>query len=222
VETIQELITSGGWLALLGALLGGMLTALNPCVLIMIPLIMGFIGGVKDGVSTKRALGYSLLLVLGFAVQLALLFTVMASLAPHLRGAWMGYVVAALCILVGAHFLELYQVPLLISQEKLPRVTGALGALVFGFLFGVISLPCTGPALSLILAIVPERGAPFGGALLLLYGIGHCALILVVGTSTGAARHLIESKLTERASRLVKKTAGAFLIGVGLYLIAFA
>ena len=219
VNSINQMIQSGGWLAFLGAFLGGLLTAMNPCVLIMIPLIMGFIGGIKDGVTTKKAFLYSLLLVFGFAVQLALLFTVMSAIAPFFKGAWMNYVIAAICILMGLHFLEVFQIRLPISQDKLPKYTGVIGALLFGFLFGFISLPCTGPALLLIVSFIPLKGNLFGGILMLCYGLGHCALIVVVGTSIGAARGLIESKGAQTTVNIIKKIAALLLILLGIYFL---
>lgn len=213
------MIHSGGLPAFVGAFFGGLLTAMNPCVLIMIPLIMGFIGGIKEGVTTKKAFLYSLLLVFGFAVQLALLFTIMAAIAPFFRGAWMNYVIAAICILLGLHFLEIFQIRLPVSQNKLPKYTGAIGALLFGFLFGFISLPCTGPALLLIVSLIPLKGNLFGGILMLCYGLGHCALIVVVGTSFGAARSLIESKGAQRTTAILKKIAAVLLVILGLYFI---
>ncbi|MBI4833990.1 MAG: hypothetical protein HY811_04115 [Planctomycetes bacterium] len=219
VDFFNQLIQSGGWLAFFGAFFGGLLTAMNPCVLIMVPLIMGFIGGVKNGITTKKAFLYSLLLVLGFAIQLALLFTIMASIAPFFRGAWMNYVIAAICILLGLHFLEVFQIRLPISQDKLPKYTGAIGALLFGVLFGFISLPCTGPALLLIISFIPLKGNLFGGTLMLCYGLGHCALIVVVGTSIGAARGLLESKGAQTAVDIIKKIAAVLIIVVGLYFI---
>ena len=110
-EVLSKLIESGGLLAFFGAFVGGLLTAMNPCVLVMIPLIVGFVGGQKD-VTLKRSFLYSIVFVVGFSAELALLFTIMASVAPYLRVEWMNYVVAAICIVLGLHFLELFRIPI--------------------------------------------------------------------------------------------------------------
>ena len=215
---LMALIRSGGALAFPAAFIGGLLTAMNPCVLVMIPLIVGFLGGQSE-MSVRRSFLYSLVFVLGFSLELVLLYTVMASLAPYIRGEWMNYVVAAICIVIGLHFLELFQIPLLVSQDKLPEYTGALGALIIGFLFGLISLPCTGPALALIISLIPVKGRLFGGGLMLAYGLGHCMLILVAGTSMGAAQGLIASKGAQTATKVIKKVAAVLIILVGVYFI---
>ena len=54
--------------------------------------------------------------------------------------------------------------------------------------------------------------------MMLFYGIGHCLLILAVGTSAGAARHLIGSARMNSANLKLKKAAGALLTGVGVYI----
>jgi cytochrome c biogenesis protein CcdA len=93
---------------------------------------------------------------------------------------------------------------------------------MFGFMFGLVSLPCTGPALLLIVSLIPVKGAVFGAVLMLFYGIGHCLLIVAVGASAGAARHILSSAKFHSANRLVKRGAGALLAFVGIYIAAGA
>jgi cytochrome c biogenesis protein CcdA len=216
---VQQWVTSGSLgLAAGGAFLGGALTAMNPCVLVMVPLLIGFIGGMKEDITAWRSFLYTLVFIVGFSVELAILFTVGLAAAPFLQSPYMIYVVAGICVLLGLHFMEVFQFRLPISQEKLPKYTGFLGAALFGFMFGLVSLPCTGPALLLIVSVIPLKGALFGGVMMVFYGIGHCLLILAVGTSAGAARHLISSTKMHSANLILKKAAGGLLTAVGLYI----
>lgn len=216
---VQEWVSSGSiWLAAGGSFVGGALTAMNPCVLVMVPLLIGFIGGMDEEMTAWRSFLYTLVFILGFSVELAVLFTVGLAAAPFLQSEYMVYVVAAICILLGLHFMDLYQIQLPISQDKLPKSTGFLGAALFGFMFGLVSLPCTGPALLLIVSVIPVKGALFGGVMMLFYGFGHCLLMLAVGTSAGAAKSLITSTKMHSANRVFKKAAGALLAGVGVYI----
>ncbi len=219
LELAQQLVSSGSLVpAAVGSFVGGALTAMNPCVLVMVPLLIGFIGGMGEDMTTRKSFLYALVFVLGFSVELAILFTVGLAAAPFLQSQYMVYVVAGICILLGLHFMDLVHIPLPISQDKLPKYTGYLGAAVFGFMFGLISLPCTGPALLLIVSIIPLKGPMFGGTMMLSYGIGHCLLIVAVGTSAGAARHIISSQRMHNANLVLKKAAGALLTGVGIYI----
>jgi cytochrome c-type biogenesis protein len=216
---VHQWISSGSlWWAAGGSFVGGALTAMNPCVLVMVPLLIGFIGGMDEHVTTRKSFLFTLVFIMGFSVELAVLFTIGLAAAPFLQSQYMVYVVAGICIILGLHFMELFQIPLPISQDKLPTYTGVIGAAVFGFMFGLISLPCTGPALLLIVSVIPLKGALFGGIMMLFYGIGHCLLILAVGTSAGAAKHLLTSRRMHTGNRLVKKVAGALLAMVGLYI----
>ncbi|MEW6349693.1 MAG: cytochrome c biogenesis protein CcdA [Thermodesulfobacteriota bacterium] len=220
---VHSWVSSGPiWLAAAGSLVGGGLTAMNPCVLVMVPLLIGFIGGMDEEMTTWKSFLLTLVFIIGFSVELAVLFTVGLAAAPFLQSPHMIYVVAAICVLLGLHFMDLVHIPLPISQDKLPKATGYVGAALFGFMFGLVSLPCTGPALLLIVSVIPLKGAFFGGVMMLFYGIGHCLLILAVGTSAGAAKHLIGSSRMHSANRVVKRAAGALLAAVGLYIAAGA
>jgi cytochrome c-type biogenesis protein len=216
---VQQWVSSGSiWLAAGGSFVGGALTALNPCVLVMVPLLIGFIGGMDENATTLKSFLFTLVFILGFSIELAVLFTVGLAAAPFLQSEYMVYVVALICVLLGLHFMDIFHIQLPISQDKLPKATGFLGAALFGFMFGLVSLPCTGPALLLIVSVIPLKGAIFGGVMMLCYGIGHCLLILAVGTSAGAARHLISSTRMHAANLVLKKAAGALLTVVGLYI----
>ena len=220
---VQQWVSSGSiWLAAGGSFAGGALTALNPCVIVMVPLLIGFIGGMDEEITTWKSFLFTLVFILGFSVELAVLFTVGLAAAPFLQSEYMVYVVALICVLMGLHFMDIFHIQLPISQDKLPKYTGFLGAALFGFMFGLVSLPCTGPALLLIVSVIPLKGAVFGGIMMLFYGVGHCLLILAVGTSAGAARHFISSARMHAANLALKKAAGALLAAVGLYIAAGA
>lgn len=216
---VERFVSSGSiWLAAGGSFVGGALTAMNPCVLVMVPLLIGFIGGMDEEMTAWKSFLFTLVFIVGFSVELAVLFTVGLAAAPFLQSQYMVYIVAVICILLGLHFMDIFHIQLPISQDKLPKYTGFLGAALFGFMFGLVSLPCTGPALLLIVSVIPLKGALFGGIMMLCYGIGHSLLILAVGTSAGAAKHLISSARMHTANQYMKRAAGALLTGVGMYI----
>jgi len=67
---------------------------------------------------------------------------------------------------------------------------------------------------------VAEKGNVFyGGFLLFVYALGHSALVLVAGTSVGAAKGLLESKGLRKAHGVLQKAAGVLIIGVGFYFL---
>lgn len=226
-ESLARAIESSAFLAPFAAFLGGALTALNPCVLAMIPMMVGLAAGVAGKAAEnapgarvwKQTLRYSLIFVAGFALELVLLFTVFASAANWLQSDWWKYVLVGICGIVGLHLIGLLPIPAVSLHPKTSRLAGTMGALIFGFLFGLISLPCTGPVLLLLIGLVPQIGAPRAGFLLFLYGLGHSLLIVVAGTSVGAATALIQSKRLQSGARLVRQAAGVLILGGGVWLL---
>ena len=162
-EQLAAVIAHSPALAPLAAFLGGALTALNPCVLAMVPLMVGFSAGlVGRGASERpwrRTLGFSLLFVGGFALELALLFTVFSGATAVLSAPWWRYVLVAVCAATALHLLGWLRLPRIPMPPAAARAAGALGAFTLGFVFGIVSLPCTGPVLLLLLGLVPRIGA---------------------------------------------------------------
>ncbi len=227
---LDELITNAGqyldtnpWLAVVAVFLGGLLTASNPCVLVMIPLMMSFVAGRRDQKpGLLRAFGFSFVFVLGLSIT----FTAMgmiAALAGTMYGdvpkAW-SWVVAAVCVLMGLHLMAVLTVPIPSLADKVkPSTRGLAGALVLGLLFGLVSAPCAAPILVVLLTYLAGSGASvlYGGFLLLVYALGHSLLILVAGTSMGAARIFIENKRMTRATEILRRCAGAVIVLVGVF-----
>jgi len=220
-SNVESLIGGAPWLAFGAVFIGGLLTASNPCVLAMIPLSVAYVGGTEGATNWKRSLGFSLCLVLG----LSLTFAVLGVLASLLGGAVGGnkqvwnWVVAAVCILMGLHLMEVLSVPIPAVTKVQPGTRGALGAFLLGVLFGFVSTPCAGPILVVLLAYLATQGASpiFGGGLLLSYALGHSALIIIAGTSMGLARGMLSSERFAKSSSILKKAAGAVIILVGVY-----
>ena len=219
---VSALLQHNPWLAIVAVFLGGVTTALNPCVLAMIPLLMGVVAGKKETTTVRRSLVFSLFFVIGLAITftvLGLISGLMGRMFGNVGQFWR-YVVAGVCLLMGLHLLGLlklnFPVPAGIRVEK----QGYIGAFLLGLLFGVVSTPCAVPILAVLLAFVAEKGnVLYGGFLLFVYALGHSALVLVAGTSVGAAKGLLESKGLRKAHGILQKVAGVLIIGIGLYFL---
>lgn len=219
---LSQTIGANPWMAVVAVFLGGVLTATNPCVLAMIPLMISFVSGRREkGLGPMRALGYSLVFVVGLCATFTVL-GVMAALSGSLYGnaspVW-NWIVAVVCIVMGLHLLGLlpFQIPSPIKSQ--PKLQGVLGALLLGFLFGFVSLPCSGPILIVVLTYLAgtESSIAYGGLLLFVYGVGHSVLVLLAGVSMGLARKLIENKKVTKVTERLRQIAGVLIIGVGVY-----
>lgn len=221
---VGNYLHSNPTLALAAVFLGGVLTASNPCVLAMIPLMLGFVAGQKDKkTSVWRAMGFSALFVLGLSITFTILGVVAAlagTLYGDVSGAW-NWIVAVVCVVMGLHLIGVLDFSIPTPLRKLPNVTGVVGALVMGVLFGFVSAPCAGPVLIVLLAYLAGSGASvaYGATLLLVYALGHSVLILVAGTSMGLAKKIIESKNLTRATDIMRRAAGAVIVVVGGYFV---
>ena len=82
----------------------------------------------------------------------------------------------------------------------------------------VLQLP---PILVVLLTYLAGSGSSvaYGGLLLLVYALGHSVLILVAGTSMGAARKIIESKRATAVSLWLRRVAGGVIVLVGAYFV---
>ncbi len=219
-QSLAEVMKTNFWLAPLAALVGGLLTAANPCVLAAAPLMVGYVAGQE-----KRTVVRSFLLSLTFAVGLTIMFGLIWfgvwSASTLLPVAWWKYIAVAVCLLMGLHLLGALRFQLPVPARLQPKQRGFVGALLLGLLFGLISLPCAGPVLGALIVVTPLYGLAFGVMLLVAYSLGHCGLVIVGGTSIGFVQRLADSKGWTRSTAILRRVAGVLIAGVGLWLLFF-
>lgn len=218
----EKLITSQPLLAVPVVFLGGLVTALNPCVLASIPLAIGFVGGYATG----RSKGYALLLALFLFLGIAASFTALgmvASLAGTLFGTTSKFwpiLIVIVCVVMGGQILLFPNFEIPLPRGFAPKVGGVVGAFLLGALTGVIATPCAMPILAVILSYVASKGnVVYGGLLLFTYALGHSVLVLAAGSSMGIAEAMVNSKGLKKASTILKKASGVLLLLVAAYFV---
>lgn len=218
---VEQYLQGNPLIAVLAVFVGGLLSAASPCVLAIMPMVIGYVGGISAG-DKKRALFYSLL----FALGLSITFTILGAIAA-LFGRLMGdvgkiwyFAIAALAIAMGLAMMGLFEIRLPFAAKMQPKSRGALGAFLLGLLFGVVSSPCATPVLVLILTFVATQGQLMYGTLLLFfYAIGHCALIIMAGVVTGFVENLVHSESAANFSLWTKRISGGLVALAGLYIL---
>ena len=220
INSIGDIIQNQGWLAFPASFLAGVVSSASPCVLAMIPLVIGYVGGYAEG-SQKKAVQYSLVFTLGLTIT----FTILGIIAGFMGrlfgdvGSFWKYVLPVVAILLGLFLLGVFRFNVNISQRFLPRHKALWGALLMGLLFGIISSPCATPVLAVILTVAAtKKDVAYSGGLLLAYAMGHWVLVLGAGISVGFAQRVLASKRISNFAAYSKKVAGIILIGVGIYL----
>ncbi len=222
VANAESYIHTSPWLAVVAVFLGGAVTASNPCVLAMIPLTMAFVAGRdEERASVLRSLGYAFVFVIGLSITfttLGMTAALAGKLYGDVSGAW-SWIVVAVCLVMGLHLMGLLNFTIPVPFEVVPRIRGAVGALILGLLFGFVSAPCAAPILVVLLTYLAgsDASVTYGGSLLFVYALGHSVLILIAGASMGAAKTLIESKKGARAAAIMRKVAGAIIVLVGVF-----
>jgi cytochrome c-type biogenesis protein len=219
------LVQTNPWLAFGAVFIGGLLTACNPCVLAMIPLMIGFVGGMEGTSGFKKSFLFTLVFILGLSITFAILGIIAATAGKLLGdvGVFWKWIAGGVCVIMGIHLLDLIKFNVPAFGKIKVKQKGLLGAFLLGLLFGIVSTPCAAPILVVLLTYIAASGSSivYGAILLLVYALGHCMLILVVGTSVGLAKGLLESKGFRTSTNILRKSAGVLIMLVGIYFLFF-
>lgn len=211
-------------IALSAAFVWGILSiVLSPCHLASIPLIVGFIDE-QGQISTKRAFQIALLFSLGILVTIGLIgaATAMAGRMLGDVGRFGNYFVAAIFFLVGLHLLGVIPLPFTGPGQVKMKQRGRLAAFILGLVFGVALGPCTFAYMAPMLAVTFKLAAAhmaYGILLLLAYGVGHCAVIVLAGTFTETVQHYLNWNEASKGATILKKICGGLVILGGLWMI---
>lgn len=215
----------GPWaVAMAGAFLWGILSVvLSPCHLASIPLIVAFVDQ-QGRISTKRALWISSLFAGGILVTIGLIGAGTAAAGRMMGdiGPWANYLVAVIFFIVGLHLLEVIPMPWSGPGQVGMKRKGALAALMLGLIFGIALGPCTFAYMAPMLAVTFRKASSsfsYGVLLLMVYGIGHCLVIVFAGTFTGAVQRFMNWNAKSHGTVWVKRVCGVLILLGGLWLI---
>lgn len=199
--------------------LAGLLTSLTPCMLSMLPITIGYIGG-YEAKSRIQAAAQSTWFALGLATTLAGLGIIAAVVGKVYGqiGIGLPIIVSIIAILMGLNLLEALPLQLpswggteWISQE-LPQ---GVRAYCIGLSFGLVASPCSTPVLASLLGWVANtKDLILGATLLLSYTAGYVTPLILAGTFTHTIKKIIEIR---RFSGWVNPVSGALLVGFGVF-----
>ena len=210
--------------ALTAAFAWGILSVLlSPCHLSSIPLIVGFISG-QGKMTPRQAFWISTAFAVGILVTIGLIGAVTASAGRMIGdvGPVGNYIIAAVFVVVGLHLLGLIPMPWSGPGQSKVKRKGFLAAFVLGLVFGIALGPCTFAYMAPILAVsfrLASTGPVYAVALLLLYGLGHCSVIVLAGTSTELVQRYMDWSEESRALTIVKKVCGVLVLAGGAYMV---
>jgi thiol:disulfide interchange protein DsbD len=168
--------------------LGGLLTALTPCVYPLVPITVSVFGA-RGATSRSRAF----LLTSAYVVGMGLVFSALGVAAAR-TGAAFGAVLgkpvvvlllAAVLLLLAASMFGAFELALpsgLVQRLSGVGGAGVAGALLMGSVAGFLAAPCTGPVLTGLLAFVAKsQDTALGAGLLFIYALGIGVPFFLIG-----------------------------------------
>lgn len=222
--TLTHAVEGAPAVALTAAFVWGILSVvLSPCHLSSIPLIVGFISGQSE-VSARRAFGLAALFAMGILITIAVIGAITALAGRMLGdiGIWGNYLVAGLFFLVGLHLLGVLSMPWSGPGQVGLRRKGLLAAFILGLVFGIALGPCTFAYMAPILGVtlrLAHTSLAQGALMLVLYGLGHCAVIVLAGTSAEWVQRYLNWDARSKGTTILKAVCGVLVILGGVYLI---
>ena len=172
-------------LQILFAFLGGILTIAAPCILPMLPIILG----ASVGQTNKQR---PLLIVAGFVVSFAAASLLLSELVIHLGFSPDLIRHIAIAVLSILAVFMIWPKPFEILMSKLsPAINkasnmgqpqkGNMGALILGLVLGIVWTPCAGPILGAILTLVATQGTTAKAVgLIIAYALGAGLPMLII------------------------------------------
>ena len=222
--TLTHAVAGTPVIALAAAFAWGILSiVLSPCHLASIPLIVGFVDE-QGRISTRRAFLISTLFAVGILITIGLIGAITAFAGRMMGdvGRFGNYLVAVVFFVVGLHLLDVIHLPFPgLGQVGMKR-KGGLAALILGLVFGIALGPCTFAYMAPMLGITFNLAAtnlPYGILLLLFYGIGHCSVIVLAGTSTELVQHYLNWNEYSKGAVALKKLCGVLVLLGGAYMV---
>ncbi|AKB84552.1 cytochrome c biogenesis CcdA family protein [Methanococcoides methylutens] len=198
----------------IAAFVAGLISIFSPCVLPLLPAIFAY--------STSKGPLRPVAIVIGLTIS----FTIMGVVTSAFGSLFQQYLLylslfAGLVIILFG-FTLIFDLGifnrLAILSGKGVKEKGLLGGLLLGMSLGIIWIPCVGPILASILALVAVEGdIAYGAFLLFIYSMGLGIPMLVIAYSANISSSAL-GKIAKYDVYL-KKGAGAVLILVGLWML---
>jgi cytochrome c-type biogenesis protein len=123
---------------------------------------------------------------------------------------------------VGLHLLDIIPMPWSGPGRVGIAHKGMLAAFLLGLIFGVALGPCTFAYMAPMLGVAFSLAAGnmfYGASLLLAYGLGHCAVIVLAGTFTEVIQHYLDWNERSKGALILKKICGVLVIAGGAWMI---
>ena len=201
----------------------GSLTALAPCSLVSVPLLVGASVALNKDLVGRKKVVYTYAFASLFALGVMLSFSVLGFIVAKFDGflsiapAWAyniaGFVSLFIALYAWGLFGELNKSAILARLIKFRL----FGGFLIGIIFGLVSTPCASAPLVSIITLATTSGYVYAYGLILAFALGHSLLLLVAGVSVGFAQSITSNKHLSKFSNYLNKAFALMLGGFGFY-----
>ena len=219
---VEQVFSGNLIVALLIAIVAGLISFFSPCVLPLVPGYLSYAAGMTDVKSRGRVALGAILFTLGFTALFISYGAIFGSLGSRINAnaRAISIVLGTLTVAMGLVFSfsdRFYKT----FKPQWKSQAGLASAPVLGFLFGLGWTPCIGPTLGAVQALSFESSSATRGALLsAAYCIGLGAPFIFVGIFFDQSIKL--RRFMAKHGNYLTKIGGALLILIGLLQITGA
>jgi cytochrome c-type biogenesis protein len=222
-ETILALLESNSLLAFVGAFGAGSITAIAPCSLVSVPLLVGTSVALNKDLVGRKKVVYTYAFASLFALGVMLSFSILGLIVAKFGGffsiapIWAYIIASILSTLIGLYawgvFGEVNKSSIMIRLIKYRLAGGFL----IGIIFGLVSAPCASAPLIAIITVASSSGYVYAYGLILTFALGHSMLLLIAGVSVGFTQSITSSAIVTKVSNYINKGFAIMLIASGVY-----
>lgn len=225
IEQLTQTLKSNLWLGIGLLILAGIALALTPCVLPMLPILLGILTNQRQTGKVRSAI-LSSTYVLGMATTLAVFGLIVAKTGINIqiifqRPVWL-ILFAAIFMLMGLAMLGVFSVAMpsrvqtaVIGWQNRFQTNRVIDVFVVGALSSLVVGPCIAPPLIAILAFIATTDdSVLGAVYLFALGVGMGLPLIIFATV------VTQIPKTGELSRLVTRILAMLMFAVGLWLFA--
>ncbi|QOP41377.1 cytochrome c biogenesis CcdA family protein [Sulfurimonas marina] len=222
-EAVLALLESNSILAFIGAFGAGSITAIAPCSLVSVPLLVGTSVALNKDLEGKKKVLYTYLFASLFALGVMVSFSILGFIVAKFGGffsiapIWAYILAGIFSILIGLYAWGIFG-----EVNKSSIMTHLIkyrlfGGFLIGIVFGLVSTPCASAPLVAIITVAANSGYIYAYGLILTFALGHSLLLLIAGVSVGFTQSITSNRVLANVSNYINKGFALMLIGIGIY-----
>lgn len=221
---INNLMQSDPWVALPATFLWGMVSVLlSPCHMASIPLLVAYVAGQNQVLTSRGAARYALLFAGGLFITIVAIGVICSLLGWILGdvGPYWPIIVGVILLWVAWPLFRPPQCSTASGRLRRLQLKGASGVFILGLAYGFLSGLCTFGFVAPILGLITlQKEILYGIVMLVSFAAGHCFPLVLAGMFSARLMRLLDSLAWQNAVLSMRKASGAIIAALGLYFIS--